>query len=480
MLKPWRTFTLAAWTLLGPVRGGEAPLTTFERMDTLYFGKGSVALSPLGLEKLGQFVQAWGKTGPWAIGIPRNHGASEPVVQGRVQALIHALAEQGVVGVVTLATEAVPRDGFDPMLVGKLKADPFAGVDPNEDQPQAPAVQPVEPVLPSAPAPVPAPASEPAPARPKAPVPAPRPSSVPWWAIQGSVETRSSQPAQPPTVRLDAKPSQVLGLGLNLWGDWGQIDLGYSKTAQAEQSEPTNRLDVSTQATTFYRQWRLGAQFKGAWMPIGISYEDETAATTAVLAKNTLIVDRNGFAWVSLMDGVNFAYKRRDQTFALDGQFGRKTQGLKLAVGLQIDKIESPLNVTEFGSYSDHMLFAAKYDLVGVHASLQGDPWREGFHADALELRVGRATGIHVVDQYRLLNVDVAKRPFNEAMLRFAPYYLGFVGRSGFVRITAPLAYTWNSFKPVTVLQANGDGQEVGLYGTRSSFGLKLDLGLRY
>ncbi|HJV48710.1 MAG TPA: hypothetical protein VJ549_05500 [Geothrix sp.] len=487
MLKPWRTFTLAAWTLLSPARGEDAPLSTFERVETLYFSHGSVSLSPLGLEKLGQFVQAWGKTGPWAIGIPRNHGATDAVIRARVQTLLRALADQGVVGVQTLSTEAAPRDGFEPLLIGKLKADPWAGVDPNEDQPQPPAPRPLEPVPP--PAQVPTPAAEPVPTPTPTPIPAARPSTrppstgpspLPWWAFQGSVETRSSQPAQPRTARFDAKPCQVLGLGLNLWRDWGQVDLSYAKTAQAQQSEPTNRLDVSSQATTFYQQGRLNLVLKNAWMPVGFSYEDETAATTAVLAKNTLIVDRRGSAWVSLMDGVNFAYKRRDQVFALEGQFGVKHSGLKLLLGLQIDKVESPLSITESGSYSDLMLYAASYDLVGFHASLQGDPWREGFHADALELRFGRASGLHVVDQYRLLNVDVSKRPFNEAALRFAPYYLGFLGRNGFVRITVPLAYTWNSFKVLTVTQANGDAQEAGLYGTRSSFGLKLDLGLRY
>lgn len=460
---------LAIWALACSLQGGDLPLATLERREVLYFKRGTIELSPLGLEKIGQFVQAWGPSGQWVIGIPQGSGASDQVIRGRIRTIVSALIEQGVVGVQTVEVPPLPAEGLDPMLLGVLKADPWKGVDPNdEEHPPAPPVEP-QPTPP--------------PLRPAPSVLPPRPDHP--WALGGSLEG-TSMPVEKPLVGvLDTKPYLIAGVGVSYTSEAMAFALGYAKTAsnlnRAEQAEPTINLNVSSQATHFFDQLRASVTFKQGFVPIQVSYADETQATTATLAKNTLLIDRNGFAWMTILDQVPFAYRLRHQTLAVDWQIGEGwSGGRRLSFGLHTEKVERPLSVLEFGSYQNAILYAANYDLVGLQASFHSDPWRAGFHADALDIKFGRAQGIKVNDPYQILTMDVANQGFNELSVAYTPSYVATLGAHGYVRFVLPLAYTKNSSKTTTLIRSNGDGQEAGLFGSSSRVGLRIHLGVRY
>lgn len=475
MFKPCSLASLAVISSFGSLRGQEVRLSAFEHQETLYFNRGSIDLSPVGAGKTRQFVQAFGPTGRWVIGIPRNHGASEQVLRGRIRTIVSALMDLGVVGVQTVAIEPVAREGFEPMVIGKLNGDPWAGIDPNDDEPRV--VPPPTKVPP--PRPVTAPKPEPMP-----PFTTP-PSPAPWLTVSGSLEGQSLQVEKPPTATIDAKPYEIVGLQVNLAPKSMAFELGYSATVQNlfaanQQAEPTTRLDTSSSATHFYGCFRVAVRFEESPVPIQLSFQDETSATTAILPKGTLLIDRQGSAWVSLVDGVDFAYKHRNRSYALDWLFGgSEPAGLGVSLGLHLDRIERPFSVLESGSYSDGIIYAANHDSTGIHASLRQSPWQEGLHFGAFELRLGHSSGIHLVDRYELLKMDVSKVPFNDFKAAFTPYYLHYLGSQGFVRISLPLEYTKSTFKNL-VVNSNGDGQLGGLYGTTQRYGIKVDLGLRY
>jgi hypothetical protein len=444
-------------------------------METLYFNRGSIELSALGLEKIGQFVQAKGTSGSWVIGIPRNQGATDQVTRGRIRTLVGALMDQGVVGVQTVYTQPIRQDGFEPMIIGILKVESFAGVDPNEDQPTAPT-----PPTPTKPVPLVRP-----PVAPGLPKAAPL-SPGRQWSLGGFVEGMSNQIETPSTATLAIKPYNILGLDVNVSPGSMEFDLGYSKSAQnissgKEQSEPTNKLDTSINATNYYSQLRVAVGFKSGRVPLRFSYLDETSSTTAVLSKGTLLIDQTGGAWVSIVDGVNFAYKTNRKTYALDWLFGISVGSEpNYTFGIHFDKAERPLSVVEQGTYSNNLIYDAKYDGFGIQGLIRPDPWREGFHFASFEIKAGHSKGLDIIDRYHILNMDVSNHSFNEFNVKFNPYYLGYFGSHGFVRVMLPLEYVSNSFKTQKVTQSNGDSQEAGLFGSGQRYGIKIDLGLRY
>lgn len=497
MLKPCRVFPLAIWTCLCPVWGENAQSAPFDRQETLHFKRGSMEWQGNSRERLEHFVRRGGPSGEWVIGVPRNLGASEQVALGRIRMIVGALLELGVVGVRTETLPAVPLGEFDPLILGVRGVSPWAGVDPNEDEtsarppvaqpqaPKAPAPVLMPPVLPPQ---VPKPSAPPE--KKKEPVPAPKPkpmeSIARWMHVGGGLAYRGFVLEKPPTAQLEARPYPVLSLFGDASTDVLMVAAEVAKTAYTlssgkEQADPTNQLDVSRQSTNYFSRLALTANGLPARVPIQVSYADETIASTAVLAKNTLLFDRSGSAWVTLADGINYAYKTRAKTFALDWCGGSLEKGGPiLSLGAYFSQQEKPFNVHEFGSVENRFIYTAKFHAAGIHIQVKGNPKHEGLHFGAVEVKLGRATGLSIDDIYQLVDLKTAKTAFNEFELRFDPHYRMNFGTGGFLKVTLPIEYAKDTFKTVKLLKANGDGSEAGLFGTRYGYGLKVDLGLRF
>ncbi len=493
MLKPCRVLPLAIWTCLCPIWGEDAQSVRFDRQEMLYFKRGSMEWRENSRERLEQFVQHWGTSGEWVIGVPRNVEASHQVALGRIRMIVGTLLELGVVGVKTETLAALPLGEFDPLILGVRGAVPWAGVDPNDDG----AVP--RPPVPPAPRPKAPPTVPPVPPPPKptfAPVKkvdvAPAPKKEPiqslarWMRISGGLEVRENVVEKPPTAQLEARPYPMLSLQADASTDVLMATVAYAKTLHTlssgkEQADPTNQLDVSRSATSYFSGLSFSVNGLPARVPIQVSYVDETASTTAVLGKGTLLFDRSGSGWVTLMDGVNYAYKRQRKEFALDWCLGNLEKGHSLvSLGLYVAKDEQPFNVHEFGSSINNFIFTSTFHVTGLQVRLKSNPKLEGFHLGRLEVKVGRSTGLTVVDNYQLLGFNVSKRAFNVFGLHFDPHYLMNLGTRGFFQVTLPMDYSRNTFKTQQSLKASGDGTEAGLFGTSYGIGLRVDAGARF
>lgn len=493
MLKPCRVLPLVLWTSLCPVWGEDAQSARFDRQETLFFKRGSVEWRENSRERLEQFVRHWGTAGEWVIGVPRNVAASNQVALGRIRIIVGTLLELGVVGVKTETLPALPLGEFDPLILGVRGVVPWAGVDPNDDgtvprPPVAPAPLPkVPPTIPPVP-PTPKPMVPPVKKVEVAPLPVKEPvqSLARWMRVSGGLEYRDNVVEKPPTAQLEARPYPMLSLQADASTEVLMATGNFAKTLHTlssgkEQADPTNQLDVSRQATSFYSGLSLSINGLPARVPIQVSYVDETSSSTAVLGKGTLLFDRSGSGWVTLMDGVNYAYRRRRKEFALDWCLGNLVKGHPLVtLGLYVSNHEQPFHVYEFGSSINHFFYTSKFNVAGLQARLRSNPKLEGFHLGLLEVKVGRSTGLRVVDNYQLLGFDVSKMAFNEFGLRFDPHYMRNLGKRWFVQVSLPMDYSRNTFKTLQSLKANGDGTEAGLFGTSYSIGLKVDVGARF
>jgi len=477
--QPWRWFALTLWVLACPLRAQETPLAAFEQMEILYFNRATIDLSPLGKQKLERLMQAKDKEGVWAIGIPQNHGASEQVIQGRIRVIVSALLEQGIVGVQTLRLPPVNRDAFDPMVLGRLRGAgaPLPEEDPNADEMAA---QPAAKAVPRQKIPAASPVVTPA--------PPPGPSRVAGplrtaWGL--SLASRTYAVQTPSTTRIEATPYQVLGVDGALASGTFQLEAAYAKTFRnafsvKEQADPARNLDVSDAATSAYERAELSLGFKGSAVPIQVSFGEDRQSVAAVLPLGALVLDQAGDGWVSIVDGVRYAYRTRVQSIGLDWWFGDdRTAARTYALGAYTHRTEKPFSVREYGPFENQILYQASYRTVGLHGRIQGDPFREGLHLDDLELKVGRASGLSLVDKYHLLGAGVADRGFQEASLRVAPRYLAALSRGVFLRITLDLEYVSTGSAKLDVVGGAGQRQLMGLYGNRFAGGLKVALGFR-
>lgn len=95
-----------------PTSGPAAP-----HRETLFFRPGDATLSPAGMEKLAEWVHAWGKDSRWRIAVPVAPGTPNSLVERRVLALRRRFEALGVakVGVDLVAPESGGR--FDPVHI---------------------------------------------------------------------------------------------------------------------------------------------------------------------------------------------------------------------------------------------------------------------------------------------------------------------------------------------------------------------------
>ncbi|WLT32487.1 hypothetical protein [Geothrix sp. PMB-07] len=468
--------------MASPLEAQDIPITVLTQQGILYFDRNTTELSPLGREKLGNLIREWGKGGVWVIGIPRNSGASDAVNQGRVRTLVSLLMEQGIIGVRTQPVPPVAHDAYDPLVIGKIsqastEVEAAKGdIDPNEDDP-TPRPMPPQTVQKVPPDPPTVEAVPPAPSLMAATAPS-------WVALSAQVAYQSASVATPPTVRMEASPYPVVGVGVVAVPGALRLEAGYAKSARnafgvKEQGEPDRKLDVSDASTTFSEQVSFSLGLTQGFLPLQFSYVDEKQSLTAVLPKGALILDRAGEGWVSLVDDVRFAYRTRVKSSGLDWRFGDSERDARTYwLGFYSDKTEKPFSLYESGAFENHVLYTATYTVTGLRVRIQGDPFREGLAFDDVELKAGRAKNLELLDKYHLLLAEVTKQGFNEASLRVSPRYLTSFGKRGFVRFSLPLTYTLNTAKSQTT-EGAGYTQLTGLYGNRFTAGVRLEVGFR-
>lgn len=491
MQLPRPLFALSMWAAACAVGAQETPVA-MARKEILYFDRNATELSPMGRRKLEDLIREWGKGGVWVIGIPRGGGASDAVTQGRVRTLVGLLEGQGILGVRTQTVPPMARetyDRYDPLIVGKAsQVDPGAGagaadVDPNEDEPAPRPVPPenqpsgtqqkVPPVQPEAEAALPVP-SPPAPA-----------SNPGWVALSALVAYQNASAATPPTARVEASSHAVVGLGMVAAPGALRLEAGYAKSARnafgvKEQGEPSRSLDVSDAATAFSERASFTLGLTQGFLPVQFAYVDEKQSLTALLPKGTLILDKAGEGWMSLVEDVRFAYRTRVKSAGLDWRFGDAERDARTYwLGIYSDKVEKPFSLYESGAVENHVLYTAAYTTTGLRARIQGNPFREGLAFDDVELRAGRAKNLELQDKYHLLPADVTKKGFTELSLQAGPRYLAPFGKSGFIRISLPIAYTVNSAKSQTSTGSAGYAQLTGLYGNRFTAALRMEVGFR-
>lgn len=496
MQKPWHPFVLSIWTAFCPVRGQDVQPSALDPVEIIYFDRGSSTLSPAGVRKLEQLIQDWKGPGGWVIGVPRNSGVRDQVIQGRIRAMIGVLIEHGIVGIKTISTPPIPRERFDPILIGKRKASSSKEVDPNEDEPteepkRVIPLQPLEAGTSLRKEEIPRSFEPLAPPRVDGEKPSGKsmePPSPPvrWVEFNGTYDYKSIMINKPPTAKFEMNPYHLIGVNFRFSPNYINIGLGYSKTITTifsgnEQTDPDRNLNVSDKATNYYSKISLSIHPHNTLAPIALSYHDETYATTAILPLGSLLFDRTGFGWISIVEGVKFAYKMRNQELAIDWRirdWGLTSPGI--SAGIHYNKIENPYNIQEFGSNINTIIYAANFNMIGFHGKIEGDPSREGAHLDAIEFKYSHAKGINLLDSYHFLNIDPSKNTFHEIGIKFCPNYLINSKKHGFIRITAPLELSKITSKRVNSINLNGDKQEAGLYGGYFSYGLKIDVGLRF
>ncbi|MBI1753509.1 MAG: hypothetical protein HY014_03585 [Acidobacteria bacterium] len=489
MQLPRPLFALPMWAAACAVGAQETP-AALARKEILYFDRNATELSPMGRRKLESLIREWGKGGVWVIGIPRGGGASDAVTQGRVRTLVGLLEGQGILGVRTQAVPPMARETYDPLVIGKAsQPDPGAGagvaadVDPNEDEPAPRPVPPedqpsgtqqkVPPVQPEA---------EAAPLVPSSPASAPAPG---WVALSALVAYQNASAATPPTARVEASSHAVVGLGVVAAPGALRLEAGYAKSARnafgvKEQGEPGRSLDVSDAATAFSERTFFALGLTQGFLPLQFAYADEKQSLTALLPKGTLILDKAGEGWMSLVDDVRFAYRTRVKSAGLDWRFGDAERDARTYwLGIYSDKVEKPFSLYESGAVENHVLYTATYTATGLRVRIQGNPFREGLAFDDVELRAGKAKGLELQDRYHLLPADATKSGFTEASLQAAPRYLAPFGKSGFVRISLPITYTLNTAKSQTATGSAGYAQLTGLYGNRFTAALRMEVGFR-